>query len=101
MSFGNINGNVYVDRIKENENLTKDFNVGPINEQTARDSVIKVNLYYDSLSYELSTESPKMNLVDLLASIGGNLGLFMGMSLMSFSEILEVILEIVIIKFAN
>ena len=85
-------------KINENENLRKDFVKRALNEKTARESVIKVNLYYDSLSYELSTESPKMTLADLLASIGGNLGLFMGMSLMSFSEILEVLLEIIIIK---
>jgi hypothetical protein len=101
MSFGSISGYSFVDKINENENLKKDFGKRPINEGTARESVIKVNLYYDSLSYELSTESPKMTLADLLASIGGNLGLFMGMSLMSFSEILEVLLEIIIIKLRN
>ena len=98
MSFGSLSGNSFVDKINENENLKKDFVKRALNEKTARESVIKVNLYYDSLSYELSTESPKMTLADLLASIGGNLGLFMGMSLMSFSEILEVLLEIIIIK---
>ena len=98
MSFGSISGFSFVDKINENENLRKDFVKRTLNEKTARESVIKVNLYYDSLSYELSTESPKMTLADLLASIGGNLGLFMGMSLMSFSEILEVLLEIIIIK---
>jgi hypothetical protein len=37
------------------------------------------------------------DLVSLLASIGGNLGLFLGMSVFSLAEIVEVIIEIVFV----
>jgi hypothetical protein len=41
-----------------------------------------------------STESPKMNIVSLLASMGGNLSLFLGVSVFTLAEIVEVVIEI-------
>jgi hypothetical protein len=38
-----------------------------------------------------------MNIFDLIASIGGNLGLFIGISFLSFAEIIEILGEIIII----
>lgn len=35
-----------------------------------------------------------MDFIDLIANIGGNLGLFIGVSFLSFAEIIELILEI-------
>ena len=38
-----------------------------------------------------------MNVIDLISNIGSNLSLFIGISFISFAEIIEVIGEIVII----
>ena len=55
---------------------------------------MSVNIFYESLSYMESTESPKMNIVSLLASMGGNLSLFLGVSVFTLAEIVEVVIEI-------
>jgi hypothetical protein len=53
-----------------------------------------LNMFYDSLSYILTTESPQWDAVSLLGSIGGNLGLFLGVSLFSLCELIQVAVEI-------
>ncbi len=53
------------------------------------------------MSYELSTESPKMDIVSMLASIGGNLGLFLGVSVFSLCELVEVAIEVYHVKQAK
>jgi hypothetical protein len=59
---------------------------------------VRVNIFYDSLSYVETTESPQMDLISLLASIGGNLSLFLGVSVLSLFELVEVALIIFSIK---
>ena len=51
------------------------------------------------MTYTLMLELPKIKIVDLVANLGGILGLFIGISFLSFVEILEIILEIFIILF--
>ena len=91
-------GDDFADYIKNNKNLSSDFIRTTISPTTAANSVVKVNIFYDSMSYELSTESPKMDIVSLLASIGGNLGLFLGVSVFSLCELIEVAIEIYFVK---
>ena len=54
------------------------------------DVYLYLNVFYPYLEYTLLIESPKTLPVDLFASIGGSLGLFIGLSIFSFFEILEV-----------
>jgi hypothetical protein len=94
-------GDDFADYIKSNKNLSSDFIKTPINSNNAANSIVKVNIFYDSMSYELSTESPKMDIVSVLASIGGNLGLFLGVSVFSLCELIEVAIEIYFVKRAK
>jgi len=94
-------GDDFVEYIKYNDNLSTDFVTTRINAINAAKSIVKVNIFYESMSYELSTESPKMDIVSMLASIGGNLGLFLGVSVFSLCEIVEVALEIFSVKRAK
>ncbi len=59
--------------------------------RSAKESFVKIGIIYDSLSYELWTE---LDIVSTLANIGGNLGLFMGVSIFSICEVIEVLIEI-------
>ena len=93
-----LNGEYYLDLINENSNLTRDFVNRTLDSNSAKESVVRMTVYYDSLSYTLSTESPKMDIVSLLANIGGNLGLFMGVSLFSLCELFEVLIEICLFR---
>ena len=80
--------------IRENPDLSADFVTKKINADTALESVASVNIFYESLSYTISTESPQLDIIGLLASIGGNLGLFLGVSLLSVCELFEVLIKI-------
>ena len=66
----------------------------------SKKSFIYLNIFYKALSYDLSTESPKTDLIWLFASIGGYLGLFLGVSVFSLFEPIVVLIEVLFIKFA-
>jgi len=95
MSSYQLNGKSYVKNIKDNLNLASDFvSRDVMSSSVSRESFVDVTLFYESLSYIHSTESPQMDIVSLLAAIGGNLGLFLGVSVFSLCEIVEVAMNI-------
>jgi len=97
LSSSQLNGNYYVDQIKQRANLSLDFVNRTLDSQSARESFVNVNIFYESLSYTLTNESPQMDAVYLLGAIGGNLGLFLGISVFSFSEIVVAAIEIIFV----
>lgn len=62
-------------------------------------SIAKVNVYYNNLNNELTTEIAAMTLITLVSNIGGVLGLFLGISFLSFVEVFELSFEIFLIIF--
>ena len=86
----------YTQYIIENPHLSSDFNTTPINSDTASNKFVQLNVYYDSLTYSVSTDTPSMDIVAFLANIGGTLGLFLGLSLLSVCELIYVLVEIVL-----
>jgi hypothetical protein len=94
-----LNGNeLYVMKIKNNSKLASDFINRTIDSKNARKSFATVYVFYESLSYTLSNETPQMDGVSLFGSIGGNLSLFLGVSLFSLCEIIELIMELIFIR---
>ena len=91
-------GDLYYDYIQNNSNLLSDFVNTNLTIDSAKDSFAFVYFYYDSNSYTISTESPNMDVVSLLANIGGTLGLFLGISLIQICELVDVLLQIILIK---
>ena len=87
-------GDILANYINENENLRKDFNETPIDSETAKRSVARLSIFSDTLSFTLSTEAPKMDMVALFANIGGNMGLFLNIGFFSFGEIFVILIEI-------
>ena len=61
-------------------------------------SVAKLSIFYESLSYTISIESPQMDIVSLVSQIGGNLGLFMGVCLFSLGEMVITLIELILCK---
>ena len=98
LSTSQLLGEKLYDLIESNINLTADFLTRPFNLNTAKESVVEVGIFYDSVSYTISTETEKFDLVALLASIGGHLGLFLGVSIFSICEMIEVLIEILYLK---
>ena len=53
-----------------------------------------VNIYYTDLSYNYIVESPYYSIIDLLSSFGGQIGLMLGMSVLSLVEIIDLIIQL-------
>ena len=64
-----------------------------------RNSMIAFNVFYKSLQYTSITEIPKTQRIDLVANIGGLLGLFIGVSFLSFGELIEIFFEVIFVLF--
>ena len=87
---------IYVDSVQTDANMIakwgnqSDFNTN------LESNIVLITVYYSSLSFILVEEEPKMTFEDLIGALGGHLHLFLGMSLMSFLELFEFILLIII-----
>jgi hypothetical protein len=71
----------------------------PLTYDTLRNQILKLNIFYDELKYTSIGETEKTSFIDLLAGIGGTLGLCIGMSFLSFIELVELLLEMAFIGF--
>ena len=102
LSSSSLSPSIYKSLLVRNGNLKADFiNRSLDDERVILQSVVKLNIFYDSLSYTSTDESPQMDVVSLLGSIGGNLGLFMGVCLFSLGEILVAFIEIILFKIST
>ena len=59
------------------------------NASSVRDKVLAINVYFDTLEFTTIDELEKNELIDLIAAMGGLLGLFLGMSFITFFEYAE------------
>ena len=64
----------------------------------AKESVVQVNIYYDTLGYTEWSESPKMTLASLFSLIGSYLSLFLSLSFFSLGEIVDVCIQMIYIQ---
>ena len=62
---------------------------------------LAVNIYYKNLKYDLIMQEPKIELFVFISNIGGILGLFLGISFLSFIEILEILVESIYILYSK
>ena len=93
ISLNELISNKYADYFRE-----KNVSIQEKYRDEVHKNFIKFDIFYDSLTYELSTESSKMDVVSFLANVGGNLGLFLGVSVISVCECIEVLVELCIMK---
>ena len=87
-------GRLFSAWIKANPVFSSDFTSTPIDEATASDKFVELRIYYDSLTYMMSIDSPIMDIVTFLSNIGGTLGLFLGVSVLSVCELIYLMAEI-------
>ncbi len=80
---------IIIDNFK-NENISRD----ELDYERLQQSVSCVYIYFNDLNYVYIEQSPTRLFVDLLSSLGGTLGLFVGVSFLSFVEIFELLIEI-------
>jgi acid-sensing ion channel 2 len=92
---------VFMDYLNSKPKIAADFTKNKIDLNVAKQSFTRFGIFYKSLSYETFTESPQTNLVWLFASIGSYLGLFLGISVFSVFELIQVLIEILFLKLSN
>ena len=81
--------NLY-DILKKDQSFThKYFNRSDLSFGMLKDKGYAVNIFYPNLKYTVITELEKITIIDLLAGIGGTLGLFLGLSLRHLIKIVE------------
>lgn len=62
-----------------------------------RKSVARINFYYTKIGHEVLEELATMTVINLLANTGGMLGLFLGMSLLTLIEGVQILCDIFIL----
>ncbi|XP_041354351.1 amiloride-sensitive sodium channel subunit gamma-like isoform X2 [Gigantopelta aegis] len=65
--------------------------------QFVRENVLKVEVYYKKLNFETIAQQPSYVLSNLLADIGGQLGLYLGLSVVTLFEFIELFGDVVTI----
>ncbi len=95
MSSSTLIGDYFTGKIRNNIRLFEDFVDRPLNEETAKNSVVRVYIFYETLSYTESIELVnKPTVLSLAANIGGILSLFMGVNVLSVFEVFEIFIEL-------
>jgi hypothetical protein len=79
------------------QEMAKSLNITnrTLSKEDIKNSIIKFSVLYQSMSYTISTESPTLDVIGLLAYIGGTLGLFLGISVLTFVEFVEIALAFI------
>jgi len=76
-----------------------------INSRTSQsllsENTTHISVFYEEFKYTLIYQQPKMQIIDLISNIGGSLGLFVGISFISFLELFEILIEIIFIYFGK
>ena len=78
-----------------------DFSRNNLTFEQYKNNLVAFNVYYEELVYTQISESAKVTSIDLVANIGGVLGLFLGTSVLTFTEWIELIVEIIFILFGR
>ena len=68
-------------------------------EQDIRENLLFVKLYFSTLNYDEKIERKSFDQSTLVANIGGFLGLFLGASVVTLCEIVEVFCHIIMVGF--
>ncbi|CAF0843935.1 unnamed protein product [Brachionus calyciflorus] len=66
----------------------------PPTPEQVKSSVLSVSVFYDDLNYVSIEEKPAINLETLFGLIGGQFGLYIGASFLTFLEIVEFIINV-------
>jgi hypothetical protein len=85
----------YLKYLRSNPRILPKFpNESKISDEEIMESIVSVGIRYEDLKYTEISQSASLDFIGLVSNIGGLLGLFLGLSLLSFVEIIELIIEL-------
>ena len=64
-----------------------------VSKSQLKESLVSIKVFYQKLEYTEISEEPIYSVTSLLEGIGGSLGLFLGASVLSVLEVMEVLFE--------
>ena len=85
--------NFYANWLMLQSNVLQKFTNNVTSKTLIDDCMLKLNIYYNDLTYTSIKESASMTWDSLLGDVGGQLGLFLGFSILTFAELIELLLE--------
>ncbi len=77
------------------QHLSSKFDINITSHDVLREYYYSINIYYSSLKYTYISETPQTTVYDLLSSLGGSLGMFLGFSVFSLLEVFEILFELI------
>ena len=85
----------YAERLIKNTRIQRKFdNRTNVTVEELRNNMLAINVYYGKLNYKSYQEFAKTQIVDLVSNIGGTIGLFLGVSFLSFIEIIDLFFHV-------
>ncbi len=85
---------IYAAMLSKQSAIVSRFNNLTPSYELLKQSIAAVNINYNQLYFTQIKEIQKITIIDLATNIGGAMGLFMGLSFLSFFEIVELLVEI-------
>jgi hypothetical protein len=81
---------------KEDKELIRFDNITlPLSYKVMRKSLLKVNVYFESMNYDYIEESPVISKNSFISLLGGNLGLFLGASFLTIGELIVLVINFI------
>jgi hypothetical protein len=86
----------YADFLLQNETFRRKFTASSnLTRDRVRTSILKLNVYFSTVNIHKFSEQPEMDAYAMFGSLGGQLGLILGMSLLSLFELLDIFFLII------
>ena len=88
----------YADQLVNYSNILDRFvpNASDVTYDYLKEHILALDIFYSDMKYFSIEELEKTSFIDLISGVGGTLGLFIGMSFLSFFEIIDVLIEVLI-----
>lgn len=100
-SFADYPSTIYASSLQKNPRILAKFAanfLSQLTHESLKRNVLELSVFYGDLGYEKYEEVADVEWLDLVSNIGGTLGLFIGMSFLSFVEIFDVLLQVILRK---
>lgn len=95
LSISNYPTSFYSSWIQLQSNFLQKFLNNQTTSTNLQNSMLKISVYYQELAYKTITESPSLSWSQLLGIIGGEYNLFIGISILSVLELVEITAQII------
>jgi hypothetical protein len=95
-SSSNSFSSLYIKKLRQHDTVISKYeNITTITDEQIAKAVVHFNIFYTSLEYTEIAEVPVYTIVSLISNIGGTIGLFLGLSVLSSIEIIEKLLKFI------